>query len=255
MTDNLIIEKSNQSLPSDTQENRPDWLDDKYSSVEDQAKAYTELVKLRAMEQSAKDKVKHEESITKDVAETSSKADQSIFMDQENSEEDLPISGLDFSKYETEFLESDQLSDQSYQELEASGITRDIVDSYITGQKALADKQTEEIYSVCGGQDHFMSMANWAKANLSSSEIEAYDNSVKSGDIGQAVRAVRGIYQQYIQANGMEGSSLQGSAKGGDLKPFNSIAELKLAMKNPQYAQDPAYRSDIEKRLKVSTVL
>ena len=42
-------------------------------------------------------------------------------------------------------LENNQLSEKSYEELDAMGLSKDLVDGYIAGQKALADNDVSEV--------------------------------------------------------------------------------------------------------------
>jgi hypothetical protein len=68
--------------------------------------------------------------------------------------------------------------------------------------------------------------------------------------------AVAGLKARYEQANGASsGRLIQGDVKGPSGGAFRSIAEIVEAMKDPRYAKDPAYRSDVEKRVALSNAL
>ena len=61
--------------------------------------------------------------------------------------------------------------------------------------------------------------------------------------------AVAGLKSQYSDANGFEGTTLQGkpARSGGDT--FRSQAELVAAIGDPRYDTDPAYRDDVIAKL------
>jgi hypothetical protein len=67
--------------------------------------------------------------------------------------------------------------------------------------------------------------------------------------------AVKGLYSQFISAGGNPPELSQGGTSGSSTKPYGSAAQVTEAMRDPRYSTDPAYRSNVEKRLSVSNVL
>ena len=113
--DNTVIEEQQkQNLNTD----RPSWLPEKFNTAEDLAKAYGELEK----------------------AYSSKEAPQP--MTQQQVEQ---TTGLSLDNYYNEFAEKGELSEDSYNQLASQGLSRDLVDSYIEGQSAIADGHVHKL--------------------------------------------------------------------------------------------------------------
>jgi len=208
---------------------RPEWLPEKFKTPEDMATAYQQLeTKLSSPEP-------EESKGTATIGQ---------------------LEPSDMQKYETEFLEKGQISEDSYAELvDKYGASRDLVDSYINGQKALSDAMVNNIYSSVGGEDNYKAMTEWATANLPESEIAAFDNIMDCQNQDAVNMAIQGLYARYANSDGPKPSLLQGKATESAANSFRSLSELRQAMSDPRYKQDPAYRKDVEQRLAVSNIL
>jgi hypothetical protein len=218
-----ILEQTTETQNSGSQENeRPEWLDNKFKSPEDLAKAYAELERKQGQE---------------DVQET------------EVSDNDAINSASEY------YAEYGELGSDQYAALAASGISQEMVDTYIQGQESILATEVQQIQAGIGGADNYEAMTQWATSNISNEEIEAYDAIVESGSSDQAKMAVEGMYARYVAANGNQPTLTQGSTTGSAVQPFNSSAQITQAMRDPRYKMDPAYRADVEKRLARSNVI
>jgi hypothetical protein len=231
-------EQRNQSTESNTEEpqeetsaERPEWLDEKFESPEDLAKAYNELQKKQsAPKQKAEKADKTEEAPSSKTVEVISGASQ-------------------------EFSDKGELSDKSFVELEKAGISRDMVEAYIRGQESIATSQALDIQNEVGGNANYNAMADWASDNLSDGDLDGFNSIVESGSVEQAKMAVKGLYAQFISAGGQPPELSQGGTSGSSVKPFGSAAQVTEAMRDPRYSSDPAFRQNVENRLAVSNVL
>ena len=97
-------------------------------------------------------------------------------------------------------------------------------------------------------------MSEWAAENLSDDDLNAFNGLVEGGSVEQARVAVKGLYAQYQAAGGKGPSLVQGATSGAGVKPFGSTAQVTEAMRDPRYANDPAYREQVEKRMAVSSI-
>lgn len=231
----------NQSPPQ-----RPDHIPEKFwnaekgeVNVEALAKSYAELEKARSSAKPA------------DAKPAETKPAEGKPADGDPAATAVAAAGLDMSKLEAEFAESGKLSDDSIAAFEKVGISRAHIDAYFEGQKALADKVIAEVHQVAGGEAEFKAMSAWAGANLSDSEIEAF-NAAMNGGAAAARLAVQGLAARYAAENGKQGKMLGGSA-GAALVGYASQAELTRDMRDPKYATDPAYRAKVEQKLSVTT--
>ena len=210
---------------------RPEWLDEKFESPEELAKAYEELQKKMSKPKAEKKAPAKEEPST--VEATSSAVESAS----------------------AEFAESGELSDKTFEALEAAGLPREFVEQYIDGQKAMSVQQTVTIQESIGGAGNYEAMSEWAGENLSDGDLDAFNTIVESGSVEQARVAVKGLYAQFLAAGGKGPSLVQGSTSGdGGVKPFGSTAQVTEAMRDKRYATDPAYREQVEKRMAVSSI-
>ena len=172
----------------------------------------------------------------------------------EEAEEDKQApSGEALSKFSEEFYEKGELSEESFTALETMGYPRDLVESFIQGQQALVTSEQDRLYSEVGGADAYSRMSDWASVNMTDEAKVAYNEAVQSGNMEQATLAVRGLRDSYMRAEGQQPNLIQGRSSGEpSLKGFRSTAELVQAMRDPRYKNDPAYREDVETRLRNS---
>lgn len=222
-------EAASQPVDAPAPEDRPGWLPEKFKSPEDLAKAYSELEKRFST-----------------PAEKPKAAPQADAGTQ---------AGLNLDTYAKEYADTGALSDESISKLVASGIPEPIVRNYLEGIGALADRQTQQIYGIAGGEAQYNSMLEWASENLDEGEIDAFNSIMEQGNQSSMQMAVRGLQARYTQTVGQPSKLIQGSTTGPSGGAFRSIAEVTAAMQDPRYAKDPAYRREVENRLKTSNVM
>lgn len=212
---------------------RPEWLPEKFESPEAMAEAYNNLEsKLGAPK----------EEVTEEVVAEEAPAEEEV-------KEVLAEQGVDFNTLASEYAENGELSEATRAELEKVGFSKDVVDSYIAGQEALAAQLTSSVYEQVGGETQFTSMTEWAGENLSPSEVEAFNDAMDSGNMGQVNLAVSGLQAKYVSAVGKEGARLETRTSSTTGDRYESLAQLTSAMSDPRYATDPAYRNQVAAKL------
>ena len=227
-------ENTSQSSEDKSFENeaRPNWLPEKFKSAEELAKAYSELEKKMSAPQ--------EEQTSEPV--------------EEAVEQPQDMQQLD--KYYDEFIEKNELSEKSYEELDALGLPRDLVDGYIAGQKALADNDVSEVENVVGGKDNYAQLLDWSSKNLSQSEKDAFNNTIDNGSTEQVKMAVQGLMGRAgMTADNPQQNLFEGSVDNTNTDVFGSVAQVTDAMNDPRYQKDPAYRKEVEDKLARSSVI
>lgn len=237
-----LVDKSAE-IPSDglgdpqaSSEDRPQWLPEKFKSPEDMAKAYSEL-------ESKLGQKPNEEAPKADVPET-----------PQDAEKALSAKGLDLNDFSSEFAEKGELSQDSYEKLDKAGYPKALVDQFIEGQKARAAAFEADIKTEVGGNDRYTEMVDWAKANMSPAEINAYNEAVSSGDASKAKLAAAGLNAKFSKAVGQDPDRLLGGGKGGSDDVFESTAQVTKAMSDPLYKTDPAYRAKVQAKIGRSKV-
>ena len=212
---------------SSEDEVRPAWLPEKFKNAEELAKAYTGL------EKEFSSRPKEEAKPTEEVQEVENK-------------------GLD--KYYTEFAETGELAEKSYAELAKQGLEKTLVDSYIQGQKLVAETNTKSIQDVAGGKEEYSELVEWAGKNLTEAEQKVYNDMVDSGNIDQAKFAVQGLMAK-SGANPKQPSLFEGTSDTVSKDAFTSVSQVTDAMNDPRYEKDPAYRKSVEDKIGRSTVI
>ena len=226
------ISEPNTNVQSSEQEVRPNWLPEKFKSAEELAKAYSELEKRMSSPE--------EEQTTEPVEQTTEE----------------PVETQQLDKYYDEFIENNQLSDKSYQELDALGLPKDLVDGYIAGQKALADNDVSEVQNVVGGQENYAQLLEWSSQNLNQAEKDAFNDTIDNGSTEQVKIAVQGLMARAgMSPNNTQQDMFEGNVNVTNSDSFGSIAQVTEAMNDPRYKNDPAYRKEVEEKLANSTVI
>jgi hypothetical protein len=221
-------------------ESRPEWLPGKFKSPEDMAKAYGELENKLGQSENTKESEPTKEETKKDNADLSiDKAEKAV----ENA-------GLNMSSLQEEYNEGGQLKESSYEALGKAGIPKDYVDAFIKGQEAIASQTSNTLKQEVGGTDAYNNMMNWASDNLNEAEINSFNKTVNGKDIEATRLAIQGLNARYKNNVGDE-PSLQTANKStsSNAPGYRSWAEVTSAMNDERYANDEAYRADVQNKL------
>lgn len=225
-------EAANTSEEQPATEERPEWLDEKFNSPEDLAKAYTELQK----------KLSEPKEETEEVAS-----------------EETPQDNIDsadvVTKATLEFDEKGELSEDTFAALEKAGLPKDYVEAYIAGQQALVERNAVDLYNSIGGEEEYDGMIQWAGETLTEGEVDTFNELVINGTPEQQKLAIKGLHAQYRGSTGSGPALKQGTTSGNSVKPFSSTKELQRAMSDRRYQEVPSYREEVERRLSVSNIL
>jgi hypothetical protein len=164
------------------------------------------------------------------------------------------IPAVDFESYSTEYTETGQLSEETYAALEAGGIPKSMVDSYIAGQEAQGRALAQDTFNIVGGEERYSEMVKWAVDNLDQTDIESFNRTLASGDKAAIRMAVLGVHSQY--SNGLSPSMLKATGAAGSTSgAFRSDAEMKAAMLDPKYGKDPEYTRSVQDRVRANRTL
>ena len=205
----------------------------KFKNAEELSKAYGELEKQfssRTQQEEPKTETK--------IPEVDSKRVQSL------------------DKFYNEFAEKGSLAETSYAELAKQGLDKTLVDSYIDGQKLVAETNTKSIQDVAGGKEEYSELVEWAGKNLSEAEQKVYNDMVDSGNIDQAKFAVQGLMTRAGMVNNPTQPELfQGTSDITPTDSYQSVSQVTDAMNDPRYEKDPSYRKKVTDKLGRSTVI
>ena len=138
--------------------------------------------------------------------------------------------------------------------VEEAEAPEEVEESEDSQQETLTEAQAKELFKMVGGKKAYQSMINWAGQNLSKQEVEMYDSVMGRGDPNAIFFAVQALNNKYVDAVGNDGNLLTGRGSAKESQGFRSQAELVQAMSDPRYDNDPAYRSDVMRKLENSDI-
>ena len=227
-------------------QSKPEGLPEKFNSVDELVKSYSELEK----------KLGEQSQPTEKSVDPVSKAE---LKEQPKSDLDIATkavdsAGLNMETLSEEFAKDGKLADGSYKSLEKAGIPKEYVDRFIAGQQAIADQQSATVKNLVGGTESYDNMSEWASQNLTETEKQAYNTAVNSKDLEAVKLAVVGLKARYAQSTGSEPTLVEGKASPSAEQGFASWAQVTQAMSDPRYAKDPAYQAEVKNKLANSKI-
>ena len=193
----------------------------KGKSLEDVVKAYTEL------EKKLSEKPKEEPKDTTTVE------------DKVNA----TLTPKDFTKYEEAYLSQGKLEDSHYKELEAKGLSREIIDAYVEGAKAKAQLFSKAVYDSIGGEQEYSDLIQWASTNIPQSMISKFNEDLASGDVERAKFAIETLQlRRGSPARRIDGSS----APEGGIKPYSDKGKWQQDVRNALYGKDKKFTAMVD---------
>ena len=176
--------------------------------------------------------------------------DYSSVDNEEKASEVLKSKGFDYEALTKEFQANGDLSPETRDKLAKQGLTPEMVDDYIEGQKARVQKHMEDIASTVGGMEQMGTIVEWARANLSEAEKKSIDAihdpaviKIILKDLEKRMNDNEGYVPQ---------AQLQGGAGAVAGNYFESMAEVEDAINDPRYGRDPVYRAKVAQKLTAS---
>jgi hypothetical protein len=167
----------------------------------------------------------------------------------EKASEVLESKGFDYDALTEEFQAHGDLLPETRAKLEKQGITGEILDGYIEGQKAIIQRHMEDISTVVGGMEQMATVIEWAKVNLTDEEKKSID-AVHDPAVIKII--LKDLEQRMNDSEGYLPQQLQGGAGGTQGNYFESMLEVEEAINDPRYSKDPVYRAKIAKKITAS---
>jgi len=225
-------------LPSDTTEfEMPEKFAGK--SIEDIAKSYMELEKMKqgGDEQSQEEKV-----------EEKPKA-------EESSEEQ-------YQKYADALDENGQLSDAEYAELAELGYDKSTVDGEITRraeQKEFEDYRKGKALSAVleplgGGEDKFKAVSDWANETKTEEQVKEFNATLASVPKMAQQALLQQLYNEYDGAVDAPTILHTNSKQTQPSKGYDTQEQFFKDIGSPEYQNNPAYRKAVEDKMSKSNI-
>ncbi len=234
---------------------RPAWLPEKFKSAEDMAKAYSELEKKQgsAGNKPAEGKVEEPVKTGEPAKGTEGLKLPETTPEQKTAEQAVTSAGLKMDELNAEFQQKGELSPENLKKLADVGISKQMVDTYIEGQKAIQDARLGDLQAIAGGTEKFDQMHRWSADNLSDPEKVALNKVIEAGDHNAIKLAFQGIHQKWTAAGQNEpGRQLEGTKGGTESAGYAHRDEILADMKTPKYKSSQAERDRVLGKIRQS---
>lgn len=174
-------------------------------------------------------------------------------VDEETIEKTLKDKGLNYQELLEEYADKGDLTEETREKLAKLGFTKDFVNDFIDGKKALIEQQVkaerEELASYIGGQEVFNNLIQWAAENISNEEKQVL-NQVR--DIPTQKLILDGLKARMEQKEGNPPSLIHSGGQNIKEDIFESQAQMFEAIRDKRYNTDPAYQEAVTKKIVAS---
>lgn len=156
-------------------------------------------------------------------------------------------------RIQREYNDNDELSEQSFKDLESVGYSREFVESYIRGQEALVNQYVNEIKQYAGGDESFANIYAHLEAS-NPNAAESLINAIQNRDIGTIqtiINLAKSSRSQKFGKPATRSVAAQAKQAAPVVKKqvgFTSQSEMIKAMSDPRYSTDPVYRAEVERK-------
>lgn len=151
-----------------------------------------------------------------------------------------------------EYAEKGELSADTYAALEGVGLSKDMVNQYIEGQKAIVTSlQNAAFGEFDGSKENYNKARDWAIEHLSDDEVKAIDVQITSDNPAIVAQGAKALAAKYQANADLDPDTTE---QGGGNSPtsgayFKSGAEMQDAMSDPRYKKDQAFRDEVAKKI------
>ena len=180
------------------------------------------------------------------------------FQKQQGTEQEvktaLSKSGIDFDALAAEYDKDGALSAESLTALEKAGYPKSVVDAYLAGLDALADRYVQEVKNLAGGEENYARLIQFI-GSQPQNVIDGFNAAIQTGNIAQIQLALAGVQAQMTAAYGTSNPSVLAGAQGaGTPTGYQTTEEMTKDMSDPRYQTDPAFTQEVYRKLQHSSL-
>lgn len=251
--------------PTPAEPQGEELLAGKFKSQDDLIKAYKELESKLGQQQPQQPGQQQTEEQT-DTGEESEDKTEAKDGDEGDTDPLVEIYGeavgnalkeaeVDAAEVQQQFDETGTISDENFAKFEKAGFPRGMVEAYMRGLAqaneqavAITEQQISQIKAVAGGDEGYQQMQEWMGANLSQEELQAFNDTVDTGDYTKVLAAVSEMNRRYLTEVGVEGN-LRGGKAPAQSEGYANEAEYLADMAKPEYKTSEAFRNQVMQKL------
>ena len=166
----------------------------------------------------------------------------------------LAKSGIDFDALAAEYDKDGALSAENLAALEKAGYPKAVVDAYLAGLDALADRYVQQVKTFAGGEENYARLIQFI-GSQPQNVIDGFNAAIQTGNLAQIQLALAGIQAQMTAAYGTANPSVLAGAQGaGTPTGYQTTAEMTKDMSDPRYQTDPAFTQEVYRKLQYSSL-
>lgn len=169
--------------------------------------------------------------------------------------EDLAGKGVDFDKLADEYDTNGALSQESLDALNKAGYPKSVVDAYLNGLQATADRFTAEVKSYAGGDEGYKQLTEFI-ATQPKGVVDAFNATIMTGNLGQIKLAISGLQSQMTKTYGTANRTIMSGANrgGATATGYTSMEQMTKDMADPRYQHDPEFTKMVYAKVKNATI-
>lgn len=157
--------------------------------------------------------------------------------------------GLSMEDLQNQIASEGKLTDDARTALVKQGIPEALIDSYVQYAKVAAETTRASALDYAGGEENWNQMTDWARQNMSQSEVTRINSLLASEDWKLGIDAIRQRMGSSRKTAG-EGALNTGESRSQNAPGYRSKAQMIQDMRDPRYQNDPAFRQEVMAKIK-----
>ena len=166
--------------------------------------------------------------------------------------EELETKGLSFDEFAEEYQSTGTLSPESINKLEQAGYPKAMVDAYIAGLEAQANKFVDTVKSYSDGKwDNIVELVK----SQGQEAIDGFNATLNTGNLSQIKLMINGLLAQHKTQFGTSNPLVTGMPTATTNQTgFTSKQEMVTAMADKRYGRDMSYTREVQTKVKMSNI-
>lgn len=174
-------------------------------------------------------------------------------VEEEKEEAEPQEVGSLWENLEKEYRENSEISDETYDKMNAAGIPDNIIDKFADNLQKEQVEFTNKVLEISGGEDNFNVMKDWAEAgNISPAELDAISALPYDAMIG-ALEGIKARYEKAVGSNVDTTVRLTGS-QNANSSSYRNQSEYILDVSDKRYGSDKKYTAAVDSKFSNSSI-
>ena len=159
---------------------------------------------------------------------------------------------MSFDEFAEEYQSTGTLSPESINKLEQAGYPKAMVDAYIAGLEAQANKFVDTVKSYSDGKwDNIVELVK----SQGQEAIDGFNATLNTGNLSQIKLMINGLLAQHKTQFGTSNPLVTGMPTATTNQTgFTSKQEMVSAMADKRYGRDMSYTREVQTKVKMSNI-